>query len=86
MFFIDFVGLDDVVCSPQNQVHIWSSNIEKKKFNTAAATMTYDEFPLQKAKSIAQKTKKKFSDIVIPIPGVEPGSTRIIANESIESG
>lgn len=85
MFFIDIVGLDDVVCSPQNQVSVGtlcSSSIEKE-FNTAAAC---DQFLLQKAKNIAQKTKKKCSDSVIPIPGVEPGSTRIIANESIESG
>lgn len=39
-----------------------------------------------KRKKIPQKTKKNYSVIVIPIPGVEPGSTRITANESIESG
>lgn len=33
-----------------------------------------------------EKAKNESLDIVIPIPGVEPGSTRIIANESIESG
>lgn len=51
--------------------------------------MTCDEFPLQKAEkhpTKERKDKRELSDIVIPIPGVEPGSTRMIANESIESG
>lgn len=85
MFFNDIVGLD-VVDGPQNQVHIWSSNIEKIPQHRCCIR----PIPLAKSKkNIPQKTKKakkKYSVIVIPIPGVEPGSTRIIANESIESG
>lgn len=102
MFFIDFVELDDVVYSPQDQVSVVRYMVdrkiqhrcckndmrriplaksEKRKHPTKTKKQKAEEHPTKD-----EKAKNEISVVVVPIPGVEPGSTRIIANESIESG